>query len=432
MGSKIPSMAIQPQWCIDVEPVEHEESPCSPSFPITSPRHGHAAFDAGATVEYFCPSQKDWVRATICGKSISAESISYEIVMKDFRGIDFFQSVSFEQLRRPLVTDETCWVFSTADHRWLQAVIRNEVVVNETVVHYKVRVASDIIPHVQPKLLRRRFPEGSLVHAYLGLQAGWVKATVAFEYEPRLQVSIVGATNLVLDSGPDDTLWCQCEIRTTERHSLLPSDVNRQLCCKTGSPAWDADTGDPTWDETHEMFPWCVDDALEFTIYCKSQVLGTCTLASDRLHPHGFSGAIPIIGPCDATLHVRVEFIGETLFEPLRWTKVRLDTKGGKESGLGGLTALEGDIDSYRVVLRPEGRQTEQSDGEKCQSDGVARANVHAFSIFDSCQSCTSGVDPHSSDSQGQHSIRGHSFAERVPGLPISPLTTRSARRTWA
>jgi len=266
---------------------------------------------------------------------IRSNCISYDVTIK-WSGQRRLE-VPLEQLRLSLTLGEPCWIYSV-HKRWISAVQCGDSPSFPSPVGYKVLAALDSareqVLRVPRQRIRRRYPEGSLVRAYLGLEVGWVNATTLFEYRPALTVSMLGAEKLGLGMAP----WCQCDVKRADG-----SSKEERTGCKTRSAHG---TSSVTWNETHVLLPWCVDDRLEFTIYEKHEVQGKASLPSEMFFPGGFHGHIPIIGleNHEAKLHIRVEQLGDATFEPLRTTKVRIQTHQRCT-----------DIDSYCVILRPEG-----------------------------------------------------------------------------
>jgi hypothetical protein len=92
--------------------------------------------------------------------------------------------------------------------------------------------------------------------------------------------------------------------------------VDRTHGAKTKPVQTKASKGlDPSWNETHEIDPWNVGEALEFAIFDKGYMGSKSegkivTLASERFYPDGYNGDLLIEGLQHATLSVRVIPLG--------------------------------------------------------------------------------------------------------------------------
>jgi len=123
-----------------------------------------------------------------------------------------------------------------------------------------------------------------------------------------LRVSIIRAVGLRHWNPCGDSPYCVCDAIPDGNASYDPDS------CSMWQTAVASGTGDPVWDEAHEMSGWQAGQSLEFTILDKSFAgpRGKARISSDVFDPNGFEGELPISGSAGAKLQVQIKMIGGT------------------------------------------------------------------------------------------------------------------------
>eukprot|EP00927_Polykrikos_kofoidii_P054449 TRINITY_DN48861_c0_g1_i1.p1 TRINITY_DN48861_c0_g1~~TRINITY_DN48861_c0_g1_i1.p1 ORF type:complete len:863 (+),score=104.49 TRINITY_DN48861_c0_g1_i1:153-2591(+) len=173
-------------------------------------------------------------------------------------------------------------------------------------------VSRDILGDYKVGVLHGRPLGGSLRHRTV---ADGLRVSEAGHEEPetepgeaaaslprRLVVSIIRATGLRSLNWTGDAPRCSCKVQHTEGSLSRPSTLRVTRALRG--------TYDPEWNETHEVEPWYVGEALEFTVY-DDELIGPkaeawAALPSHLFYPAGFDGHLPIVGCDTAFLHVRI------------------------------------------------------------------------------------------------------------------------------
>mmetsp|Transcript_7217 Transcript_7217/g.15726 ORF Transcript_7217/g.15726 Transcript_7217/m.15726 type:complete len:1139 (-) Transcript_7217:190-3606(-) len=165
---------------VPVVPAAHNESILGPDAQLP--------YKQGAHVEYFSKTTQRWLPAVVesafvidrpSEQAASAASGVGRVVYDVRVGQEQLRhEVSLDMLRFPFSVKEPVDAFSEASGKWISVVISGAIM-SSTSAGYQVRVPNGPEALSMPAvLLRRRFPAGSRIQLYRGLQRGWVSATV--------------------------------------------------------------------------------------------------------------------------------------------------------------------------------------------------------------------------------------------------------------
>eukprot|EP00927_Polykrikos_kofoidii_P073433 TRINITY_DN69473_c0_g1_i1.p1 TRINITY_DN69473_c0_g1~~TRINITY_DN69473_c0_g1_i1.p1 ORF type:complete len:488 (+),score=108.10 TRINITY_DN69473_c0_g1_i1:53-1465(+) len=115
-----------------------------------------------------------------------------------------------------------------------------------------------------------------------------------------LEVSIIRATGMHHMNFTGDAIWCACEVKHSE-----PRHENARVQTRPIKK-----TLDPEWNETFEIFDWCVGEPLEFVLYDQGMITskkeGSVRIPSEQFFPNGLEGILPVPGLDNATIELRI------------------------------------------------------------------------------------------------------------------------------
>eukprot|EP00929_Paragymnodinium_shiwhaense_P067335 TRINITY_DN338_c1_g1_i1.p1 TRINITY_DN338_c1_g1~~TRINITY_DN338_c1_g1_i1.p1 ORF type:complete len:808 (-),score=168.26 TRINITY_DN338_c1_g1_i1:134-2557(-) len=117
--------------------------------------------------------------------------------------------------------------------------------------------------------------------------------------DPKLAVSIVGATGLQAKNFVGNNMKCSCVVKH-RRYMAKPAKFETAAL---------GNSLNPVWNETHEL-QWRIGEPLEFTVYDQgmlaSKLEGTVVVPSEVFYPQGFAGEVPLEGVPNAKLQISV------------------------------------------------------------------------------------------------------------------------------
>eukprot|EP00927_Polykrikos_kofoidii_P069911 TRINITY_DN6563_c0_g1_i2.p1 TRINITY_DN6563_c0_g1~~TRINITY_DN6563_c0_g1_i2.p1 ORF type:complete len:1018 (-),score=147.67 TRINITY_DN6563_c0_g1_i2:116-3169(-) len=117
-----------------------------------------------------------------------------------------------------------------------------------------------------------------------------VKVAPGIIFPRRLRVSICGASGLGHLNMSGESPWCLCEVRQDKRTTKTLSFHTQTV----------ANSLDPVWNETMDLDPWLLGDALDFFVRDRATSSGLMTegrvsVPSEMFFPHGFDQEVPIL-----------------------------------------------------------------------------------------------------------------------------------------
>eukprot|EP00929_Paragymnodinium_shiwhaense_P085796 TRINITY_DN4623_c0_g1_i6.p1 TRINITY_DN4623_c0_g1~~TRINITY_DN4623_c0_g1_i6.p1 ORF type:complete len:874 (+),score=126.78 TRINITY_DN4623_c0_g1_i6:391-2622(+) len=181
-------MALVQQRSEAVEAVADDDEPSSPFLQLDNVDIDVSPYawmyELDQRVEYYSATHRMWLSGKVSNVSITAvprSTVIYDITLMQSQQVR--ECVPLELLRPLFVEGEPCSFFAPRDDRWLPAVIYGAQPAVCTRVGYTIKLESgsqDELP-VPASRLRRRFPAGCLVEAYVDEVDGWVQATVVQE-----------------------------------------------------------------------------------------------------------------------------------------------------------------------------------------------------------------------------------------------------------
>eukprot|EP00927_Polykrikos_kofoidii_P042883 TRINITY_DN36933_c0_g1_i1.p1 TRINITY_DN36933_c0_g1~~TRINITY_DN36933_c0_g1_i1.p1 ORF type:complete len:1505 (-),score=316.46 TRINITY_DN36933_c0_g1_i1:357-4871(-) len=114
----------------------------------------------------------------------------------------------------------------------------------------------------------------------------------------KLRVSIISAEGLKAMKFTGDASRCACDVQ----HRTVGSQPTR---CETKIVA---DTLNPVWNESHDIFPWYAGEALKFTIYDEGLVGSRkqchISVSSSDFYPGGFDGELQVTDSVSLRLRI--------------------------------------------------------------------------------------------------------------------------------
>lgn len=149
------------------------------------PDGSHVFVHTGDGVEYFSDRHKTWLAASVRVKmkpgSSDAPEAQYDLKL----GLTAQPrlAVPLSSMRPPLRRGEPCFFF--VDDKWLPAIVTAKDA-KSSIIGYTIHIVDHKldVPCIQANRLKRRYPSGSRVEIYRGLDEGWLPAVVQAELRP--------------------------------------------------------------------------------------------------------------------------------------------------------------------------------------------------------------------------------------------------------
>jgi len=166
------------------------------------------AYREGERVEYYSKTNGMWLHADVFTElQQDAATVMYAVRMRGSN--QRRRGVGFELLRPPLKKGEPCEVFSIKDGWWLVAKVAGTAA--GTVPGYEVHLsqlpgAPASLSMVSAAVVRRRFPIGSRLVVYRGIEQGWVEAVAIAPRDDESEFANLESWAPEDGTGPSDKL----------------------------------------------------------------------------------------------------------------------------------------------------------------------------------------------------------------------------------